>query len=46
MLLLIANVGMGCKIDLDVVKEVLRRPIAPTIGFCCQFIVMPLVSNE
>ena len=45
-LLLIANVGMGCKIDLDVVKEVLRRPIAPTIGFCCQFIVMPLVSDE
>ena len=45
-LLLIANVGMGCKIDLDVVKEVLRRPVAPTIGFCCQFIVMPLVSNE
>ena len=45
-LLLIANVGMGCKIDLAVVKEVLRRPIAPTIGFCCQFIVMPLVSDE
>ena len=42
-LLLIAKVGMGCKIDLNVVKEVLRRPIAPTIGFCCQFIVMPLV---
>ncbi len=42
-LLLFANVGMGCKIDLKVVKEVLRRPIAPTIGFCCQFIVMPLV---
>ena len=42
-LLLIANVGMGCKIDLDVVKDVLRRPIAPTIGFCCQFIIMPLV---
>lgn len=43
LLVIFANIGMGCKIDLDVVKEVLRRPIAPSIGFCCQFIVMPLV---
>ena len=42
-LLVFANVGMGCKIDLEVVKEVLRRPVAPAIGFCCQFLVMPLV---
>ena len=39
-----ANVGMGCKIDLAVVKEVLTKPIAPTIGFCCQYLIMPLVS--
>ena len=45
MLLVIgANVGMGCKVDLAVVKEVLTRPIAPVIGFCCQYIIMPLVS--
>jgi len=37
------NVGMGCKVDLTVVKEVLRRPIAPIIGFCCQYLIMPLV---
>ena len=38
------NLGMGCKIDLGVVKETMRRPIAPTIGFFCQFLFMPLVS--
>jgi len=38
-----ANVGMGCKIDLAVVKEVLTKPIAPVIGFSCQYIIMPLV---
>jgi len=39
-----ANVGMGCKIDMAVVKEVLRKPIAPVIGFSCQYLIMPLVS--
>ena len=38
-----ANVGMGCKIDLAVVKEVLTKPIAPAIGFACQYVIMPLV---
>ena len=36
--------GFGAKLDLQVVKETLRRPIAPGIGFCCQYIMMPLVS--
>ena len=40
---LLANIGMGCKIDLDVVKAVLKKPFAPAIGFGCQFIFMPLV---
>jgi len=38
-----ANIGMGCKIDLAVVKEVLTKPIAPAIGFSCQYLIMPLV---
>jgi len=42
--LLCANIGMGCKIDLAVVKEILRKPMAPAIGFCCQYLIMPLVS--
>ena len=36
-------VGFGSKLDLKVVKECLRRPIAPAIGFCCQYLMMPLV---
>jgi len=43
-MLICANVGMGCKIDMAVVKEVLRKPIAPAIGFGCQYFIMPLVS--
>ena len=39
-----SNIGMGCKIDLEIVKEVLRRPVSPAIGFFCQFIIMPVVS--
>ena len=39
-----ANIGMGCKIDLAVIKEVLTKPIAPAIGFSCQYLIMPLVS--
>lgn len=34
---------MGLQLDWKIILGVLRRPIAPTIGFCCQFIIMPLV---
>lgn len=43
-IIVLANVGMGCKIDLTVIKEVIRRPIPPGIGLFCQYIIMPLVS--
>ena len=36
--------GFGAELDLQVVKETLRKPVAPVIGFCCQYITMPLVS--
>ena len=42
-MVIFANIGMGCKIDLAVVKEVLKKPIAPAIGFSCQYLIMPLV---
>ncbi|CAJ0947147.1 unnamed protein product, partial [Mesorhabditis belari] len=40
----IANILMGCELDLSVVTEVLKRPIGPAIGFFTQFIVMPLLA--
>ena len=39
----LSYVGMGCAIDLKVVLEVLKKPVAPLIGFFCQYIIMPLV---
>ena len=45
LLVSIVNLGMGCKMELSVVKETLKRPIAPLIGFCSQFILMPMVMN-
>ena len=42
-LVVIANLTMGCTVDIQVVKEVLKRPTAPVIGFFCQFTIMPPV---
>ena len=36
-------INMGCALDLVVVMSVLKRPIAPSIGFVCQYCFMPLV---
>ena len=43
-LVCLANVAMGCKTELSVVKEVLKKPIAPLTGMFSQFILMPMVS--
>lgn len=40
----INNVNMGCLLDLETIKSVLRKPVAPAIGFACQFLFMPLAS--
>lgn len=37
-------INMGSALDLDVVLEVIKRPVAPAIGIFCQYVVMPLVS--
>ncbi|XP_045191367.2 ileal sodium/bile acid cotransporter-like [Mercenaria mercenaria] len=43
-LVCLANVAMGCKTELSVVKEVLRRPVGPLTGMFSQFILMPLIA--
>ena len=43
--LFLITLGFGCKLDLGIVKECLKKPVAPGIGFGCQYIVMPLVSS-
>eukprot|EP00095_Tigriopus_kingsejongensis_P010484 maker-scaffold1034_size68570-snap-gene-0.15 protein:Tk10484 transcript:maker-scaffold1034_size68570-snap-gene-0.15-mRNA-1 annotation:"p3 protein" len=44
LLISIAYINMGCAMDLGVVKESLKRPVGPAIGFLCQFMIMPLIS--
>lgn len=43
-LISLAYINMGCALDLEVVKKVLRRPVGPAIGLLAQFVFMPLVS--
>jgi len=40
----LAYINMGCAMDLKVVKETLKKPIGPMIGFICQYIFMPLIA--
>ena len=43
-LIVIAIFFMGIEIDLGIVRNVLRRPIGPIIGFISQFVCMPLAA--
>jgi len=40
----LAYINMGCAMDLKIVKETLKKPIGPLIGFICQYIFMPLIA--
>lgn len=37
-------INMGVQLDLECIKNVLKKPIGPAIGFFCQFLFMPLAS--
>lgn len=37
-------INFGAALQMDKVKEILRRPVGPAIGFFGQFLVMPLLS--
>ena len=43
--IILANFMFGCLFDIPVAKEVLKKPIAPVIGFLCQYTIMPTVSR-
>ena len=43
-LISLVYINFGCALDLKVMKEVLRRPVGPAIGFVSQFVFMPLIS--
>lgn len=44
LLVVVAYINMGCAIDLKVIKETVRRPVAPAIGLASQYLFMPVVS--
>lgn len=40
----VSYINMGCALDMGEVYQVLRRPVAPAIGFFSQYFCMPLLS--
>ncbi|XP_013407512.1 ileal sodium/bile acid cotransporter-like [Lingula anatina] len=35
---------MGCTLNLETVKGILKKPVAPLLGFCSQYLMMPLLA--
>ncbi|XP_063706550.1 ileal sodium/bile acid cotransporter-like [Culicoides brevitarsis] len=44
LLVSILYINFGAALDLNVVKKILLRPYGPVIGFCGQFLLMPLIA--
>ncbi|OWF37932.1 Ileal sodium/bile acid cotransporter [Mizuhopecten yessoensis] len=42
--LIFITLAFGCKLDLKVVKESVKKPIAVSVGLGCQYLVMPLLG--
>lgn len=45
MLVSILYINFGCAVDWGQLRDILKKPIGPAIGFFCQFVGMPLVSQ-
>mgnify|MGYP000707645150 CR=1 FL=1 len=44
-LLAISYINMGATIDLQLVKQIVKKPVGPILGIVCQYIGMPLVRK-
>nr|KAI8762904.1 solute carrier family 10 member 6-like [Biomphalaria glabrata] len=42
--IILATTGMGVKVEISVIKAVLKKPVAPIIGLLCQYVGMPLIA--
>ena len=42
---ILISFGIGCVTDTDSIKRQLKYPVSLLIGFCCQFLLMPVVST-
>jgi len=45
LMIVIYNFAFGCKIEWSLIVAILKKPVAPAIGFCCQFLVMAPVGE-
>lgn len=43
-IIIFVSIQMGILLDLEVLKEIVRRPIAVAIGFFCQYGLMPMIA--
>ncbi|XP_060528743.1 ileal sodium/bile acid cotransporter-like isoform X2 [Cylas formicarius] len=43
-LVAIIYINFGCVVKWNELKNLLKKPIGPTIGFCGQFVIMPVLS--
>lgn len=40
-MIIVNTINMGAQLDLEIVKEVMKKPVGPIVGFICQFLFMP-----
>jgi hypothetical protein len=45
-LVTVIYVNMGAALDIRTIKETIKKPYGPIIGFCSQFFIMPIVRNS
>lgn len=43
---ILISFGIGCVTDTENLKRQLKYPVSLVLGFCCQFLLMPVVSTQ
>lgn len=46
LMVVVNTVNMGGQLDMQIIKDVFKKPIGPAVGFFSQFVCMPLVSER
>ncbi|XP_076043814.1 ileal sodium/bile acid cotransporter-like [Oratosquilla oratoria] len=43
-LVALVYINMGATLDLEVIKQIVKKPIGPIVGITCQYLIMPLIA--
>lgn len=43
---ILISFGIGCVTDTESLKKQLKYPVSLVVGFCCQFLILPVVSTN